>query len=121
MRKEGWVTSELRKRDVLMAVGPSVVAACVAPGVDSLTGHLAGHAASHFAGQHAADTVSVAMHNTVPFVHAAEQGFSNQVSAVAHGLTGHAVQLVPIEWVASNTPEFFGNMAGQALASTAEN
>ncbi|MCJ1259300.1 hypothetical protein MMC24_007137 [Lignoscripta atroalba] len=120
MHREGWPLVELRKRDILLAVGPTAIAACVAPGVDSLTGHFAGHAASSFTSHHVADTISYAVHDTSNFVHAAEQGFTAQVSAVTHGLAGTATQLVPVESVASNTTGFFGNMAGQAFASTIE-
>jgi hypothetical protein len=120
MADENWEPSRLRKRDILMAVGPSVVAATLAPGLDHAIGGLAGHGASIFVGQHTPDMASLAMHNTTPFLHAVEGGVDTQVLAVAHGLAGHAARLVPVDSVATCTTEFFGNMAGQALASTAE-
>jgi len=120
MADENWKLSKLRKRDILMAVGPSAVAATLAPGLEHAVGGLAGHGASIFVSRHAHDMASLAIHNTTPFLHAVEAGVNTQVSAVAHGLAGHAEQLVSVDSVATCTTEFFGNMAGQALASTAE-
>jgi len=120
MEEENWEVPEMRKRDVLMAVGPAAVAAMVAPGAESLTGHFAGDAATAFVAHHTTDMAHLAIHNTAPLVHAVHDGFNAQVSAVAQGLTGHAAQLIPIECVQNNTTEFIGSMAGQALASTAE-
>jgi hypothetical protein len=120
MAENNWKLSKLRKRDVLMAVGPAVIATAVVPGADALTGHLAGHGASLFTGQHTVETMNSAVHDTVHFMHGLESGIHDQVSAMAQGLSGHAVQLVPVDCVATGTTDFCGNMAGQAFASTAE-
>jgi len=85
-----------------------------------LTGHLARHGASLFTGQHTTETVNLAVHDTVPFMHGVESGIHDQVSAMGQGLAGNAVQLVPVDCVAAETTDFCGNMAGQAFASTAE-
>jgi hypothetical protein len=120
MADEGWMKSKMRKRDILMAVGPSAVAATVAPGLDHVIGGLAGHGASAFASHNAAELASQAIHHTAPLAHAIGDGITAQVSAMAQGLAGHAVPLAPVDSIATCTTQFFGNMAGQALASTAE-
>jgi hypothetical protein len=120
MADENWKPLKLRKRDVLLAVGPAIIASTVVPGAEHLTGHLAGHGASLFTGQHTTETVNLAVHDTVPFMHGVESGIHDQVSAMGQGLAGHDVQLVPVDCVATETTDFCGNMADQAFASTVE-
>jgi hypothetical protein len=47
-------------------------------------------------------------------------GVSLQVHAVGQGLMGHATNLVSIDAVAQNSPQFLGNIAGQSLANAVE-
>lgn len=124
MRREGWALEDMRKRDFMMAVGPSVVASVVLPGAEHVAGHFISHAAGHgaaqFTSQHAGDTLCSAVQHPEQFARAVSAGVESQVHAVGQGLMGHATNLVSIDAVAQNTPQFLGNVAGQGLANAAE-
>lgn len=104
MHLEGWRTQEMRKIDFLMTVGPSALAGVVVSGAGHFINHAAGHVAAAFTASHASATFSAAVHHPATFVHAMSDGASSQIHAVAEGLMGHATWLVPIDPVASNTP-----------------
>lgn len=120
MNREGWLIPDMRKRDFLMAVGPSAVTGALVPGAEHFISHAAGHGASAFTASHASATFSAVAHDPSTFAHAMADGASAQLHAVSQGLAGHATQLVSIDSVASNTPSFLGYVAGQGAANSVE-
>ena len=60
LREEGWDDHNFRKRDMLVALGPSFAAGALLPGAGHVVSHIAhaGHATAH----HAVDTVAAAAH-----------------------------------------------------------
>src|ERR1700760_1505582 len=124
MDSKGWAPNKLRKRDVAMGVGPSLLAAAVVPGADhiasNLVGHAVGHGAAHWTSTHASDVVSHAVHSPELFTQGVQDGVQTQLHAVGEAIAGHPVPLVPVDVIATNTPWFAGNAAGQAVTGAAE-
>jgi hypothetical protein len=122
MERQGWETTQLRKRDVAKAVGPSAAASqLVAPGVEHLGSHFAGHAVGHGAGaftaHHASDLASATMHHPVDVISGVAEGVKAQGEGLLHACGTH--HLVPIEALRTS-PGSLGFIAGQAGATAVQ-
>ncbi|KAF3905686.1 hypothetical protein ABW20_dc0104279 [Dactylellina cionopaga] len=119
MLREGWEIPTMRKRDILLAAGPAIVAGVVAPGAEHAIGHVAGHGAQAFLGHHAGTAVDALVKYPEVFTHSMADGALAQSHAIVSGLTGHATHLISIDSI-SITPQSLGFIAGQAVACAAE-
>lgn len=85
MNSQDFERSELRKRDVFKAMGPTAVVSVVMPGAGAALGHLTGHVASHVVAHGASHVVA---HGTS---HAVAHGTSHAASHGASHATAHSV------------------------------